>query len=1123
MSGIFKSAAMSLLRRALQTLLYKYLSDVDVEGVNLPSLYDSDGHSGWGVRLKNVQLRQGVALKELPGKRRHVKKRRKKRPMNTKETKPNDQTDKKDSKVSSNEPGASENDAFLESEATIAPTTITTTTTTTSSSWWPFWRSSTTEAVSTEQHTLLESTNNDLREPSRIEPAPIVFEQDALEETENDEHSLDDEDDEQEEEEDFPYILRLGKGGRIQVLDVRLVGSDIHVMVEDGFLCIEAIRVRPKQTSAESQQQPQQQQGNTQTANGLNSVSNLADAAAATTSAASATVPNTGVPASSDEWNTPGDRVLAENVLARYLSALPNLFLRDLRIQIILRNDIAVDTDESEERNVSGEDDDHSSNELGSNDAMVEISIEFLSITDGGDFLGKYRFSNDDENDGSEQDEDDYNNSRKNNPLSTQQDNDNRYVENEFLTKRIRTGRGPDGGVVIRIIPPGPLLLRETSELHRKTLWARYSWDKATQFCLLRCSGLDVNTRIFLGTRQELEGRNNAWYTDDYDYDMDFNTFAGVDYIAPGGQSPDRQPLPPIQKQSTDMFDDEKFWEYEGAAGYQALDNGIQYSGMKSAFHKVARNMYPSRCSNDHLPCEHCSLCWEGSPGTLHKHSLDNAAPMPGLVISLVTRDPLEVNVDRQSLEVLGNILGLLQKPKVPEPVPNQSNDPLERSLRDLAVNEDVSEPLGASRYSLQVNMADSDDEKDAVGSNTPSYNSETDDIKVSFPVYMQPEKIQILGLHLSEVRFRVHVLDPSGVPDQGLSYCYWDMLAKCITMDHQKLSTSIKSYSDLRLDAGHVIVKEYKGALNRQLLSCGLRPRVVDFDEATIETMRTMEDECNRSAWPSTAAALLDVQPPLETLSYERRDRHGIQFRYINVTSYLADKDFSRTLLNAWLGPSVVNAPYAIKDQVPLIISEARRVIQGQPVSTNPGNQTPDISLDALMKYKLHVDGGSFKLTPKFDVRLPLTTFGGERSLETGIFIESLLERVNFKFNEPSSNSVIARGLTLQQLVALPETVRLAILLFFDDLGPLSRALCVKKESNSFLQCSAVNKALLKVSKRSARRKHQASSNSESRAPDRRQILMTELLKLDDDSLERLWQSHVRFDRQNSNATPKR
>ena len=73
MSYLLKTAAMSLLSKTLQTFLYKYLSDVDVEGVALPSVYDG---SGWGVRLSNVKLRDGVQLMEqMPGKRKKSRQR----------------------------------------------------------------------------------------------------------------------------------------------------------------------------------------------------------------------------------------------------------------------------------------------------------------------------------------------------------------------------------------------------------------------------------------------------------------------------------------------------------------------------------------------------------------------------------------------------------------------------------------------------------------------------------------------------------------------------------------------------------------------------------------------------------------------------------------------------------------------------------------------------------------------------------------------------------------------------------------------------------------------------------------------------------------------------------------
>ena len=67
---MLRSAALTLLSKTLLTFLYKYLSDVDVEGVEMPSYFgtSSDGQaSGWGVRLSKVRLREGAELMILPG------------------------------------------------------------------------------------------------------------------------------------------------------------------------------------------------------------------------------------------------------------------------------------------------------------------------------------------------------------------------------------------------------------------------------------------------------------------------------------------------------------------------------------------------------------------------------------------------------------------------------------------------------------------------------------------------------------------------------------------------------------------------------------------------------------------------------------------------------------------------------------------------------------------------------------------------------------------------------------------------------------------------------------------------------------------------------------------------
>jgi hypothetical protein len=149
--------------------------------------------------------------------------------------------------------------------------------------------------------------------------------------------------------------------------------------------------------------------------------------------------------------------------------------------------------------------------------------------------------------------------------------------------------------------------------------------------------------------------------------------------------------------------------------------------------------------------------------------------------------------------------------------------------------------------------------------------------------------------------------------------------------MDYQSLSYVPRSFQDIRLDIGHVTAMEYKGVSKKQIISLGLRQRAINFDEMTIETLRTKEELSNRSPWPSTAAALLDVQPPLETLAYEERDRHGVQFRYFSVSRQDEQKQSTRSHVHLRIGPASVDVQYAIKDQIPAIIREARITLFGR------------------------------------------------------------------------------------------------------------------------------------------------------------------------------------------------
>jgi hypothetical protein len=93
------------------------------------------------------------------------------------------------------------------------------------------------------------------------------------------------------------------------------------------------------------------------------------------------------------------------------------------------------------------------------------------------------------------------------------------------------------------------------------------------------------------------------------------------------------------------------------------------------------------------------------------------------------------------------------------------------------------------------------------------------------------------------------------------------------------------------------------------------------------------------------------------------------------------------------------------------------------------------------------------------------------------------------------------------------PEGIRLCVLLFVNDLGPLETALGLKHEPNSFLRYRGVNKAIVKVANHSSKLKRKKSKSCIT--SDRREEMLAQLLSLDDTAfvtaLQDLWSLHQR------------
>eukprot|EP00977_Amphora_coffeiformis_P020796 scaffold8526_cov153-Amphora_coffeaeformis.AAC.1 len=629
-----------------------------------------------------------------------------------------------------------------------------------------------------------------------------------------------------------------------------------------------------------------------------------------------------------------------------------------------------------------------------------------------------------------------------------------------------------------------------------------------------------------------------TWYGDtDFDeYTVDSMLFGGVDYIAPGPQPP----LPPMPENSPlDRGDEEgQLWTLPGATTYRIDVNGIQSSFVNTSFHRVARGMHPKTCTRDHLPCEYCDYCWDTKPGVPMQHSYDLAAPLGGLVFNIMIRDPLEVNVDRPTLQIIGLLLQLFKKPTTPASatvVGNQAvsgkldseetedcqPQPLQRSVSLLSKSSQVSldshtstqgdgrrpKLLRSRSYTGRITETSEDERSEEIVHEEPDFG----DISSAFPSYMSPEKVQYAGIYVGQVVFRVHLMKEEMSTESGYGFCFWQLLAKCVTIDQHSLSGDVTPFSDVRFDCGFLTVTSFKGNEQRLLVSLGSRQRVVEFDEATVETMMTRGEDCQRPPWPTTASVLLDIPPPLESLVFETRERHAFQIRFVSSRDLEKRKDRSSAHLK--LGSTSISMPFASIREIAKVVREARFTINPQLKQTeNPSegaqpSVTPVMD-ERLMKYRLQLDGARIYLEPLIDTRLPMCTLRGERSSLVGLSLETILEKIQIRYGRQYAPTIMdEQRLSLESLARLPEQLRLRILLCLDDLNPLACALGMKSEENSFLRCRSINKRIVRVANKKKKRPTLRLDEQISR----RQFLMQELMNLDDDELEDLYETHMR------------
>lgn len=890
--------------------------------------------------------------------------------------------------------------------------------------------------------------------------------------------------------------LRVGHGGRIGTLNAKIVGKDYHITVEDADLVLE---IAPKPIS-NTDDAGEAGTGDAATADDVKEAERSVKAA------------------SMSARSTTEDRVMQNSRLARYLAAIPNLYLRDCRVRIILKgsdsreagpdadkggtdannNETSTHTDGKGENNA----------EESSSSTTYIVGIDFLSVTGGeDDFLAHAR------------------NNNEGGPLGqicnapSFREGGIDDTQNEFLRKRVRTGKGPEGGIFIQVISPLQDKRRypqyyagrpnipscaSSSELS-STRWAVKTFASAMDMCLLRLSGLDVSARILLGRRKELEAvaiadANTKYATPDeaqdyyFDYDGEL-VMMGTDYFSAG--------VAPNNDGMLDHMEKGEITEDE------APNNEIETIPIPSNFHRIGRGMRKHGCKeHSHLPSHDCSQCWsyvvQSSSEEEYEMEQDEVMPLPGLVLYFAITDPIEVNIERQGLESLNALKALFS--------PGTSQDAKTRN--------DGTDSASISNDQIVTIEAEG----------TPNDSEEN-----GFPSFMKPEAVHIVGVHLASVCLRLQAMKSDGTKEDGLAFTYWEMQLGALTVDSQNLNAKELAFKDMRMSIGQILLYELRGVCRKRLVRLGLDP---------VENISAANSQENCTAPPTqlcTAATILGVSSSFDALRLLHRQENAVHFRFINIpvsseVNPTHGLPMRRRCIDVKLGSIDADLPPDFNSDVMTAKKEAMASVMGSTIKESDHDASSETSvstkastpLPSLLEYTARLDGGKFNMRPRIKCAFPATTLSGQSSSEEGFSIHSVLNRVKFEYGKRNRADVhlpqTKGNVGIHKFAQLPEACRMGVLFYLEDLRSLEKALGMKENpTHFFLRCRNISQRLgematlnsppdgSKESKTHGRKaKHsKAKTSSSTSRSDRKRQLVEKLKNLSIDELEKLLAAH--------------
>jgi hypothetical protein len=1155
---MFSYVAKTLLSKTLRTFLRTYLDDIELEGINWSSTVDQKNNSGnnsrqgsgssssgWGVQLSNVKLREGMELVKLPGKRKRtviVKKKVKRSNKENKTQSPSSATkaaeaaetdtprasnrrkinlDRKNVPFEAELPLFNTNEQPpLEEESNDADDNIIVTIDETAvQPQQPYHRDrvfsedySDNGYLSSNPSTPKQSRSgfcgiiptaicknngnsinhhfSKIQKYSADEISPfddddqrslgsrsVSFDESSIDNHKNERDyylappppcnltdlPLDDDNYDDNDQESYIEIeeeciveddmaLVVGAGGVIGTLNIRVVDKELHITVEDAHLILE---VMPKEVVSETKASSPSKASKPVTVERTTSTSSEADLASATSK--------------NDENTTIGEKVKQKSMFAKILSMIPMLFLRDCRVTLILPEEV----DSSGE----GDENDEASNDSCDNCIVFELGIDFLSVTSGDDIVDVFQRNTADtppskphrRGGNSVPNE----NQRASAERDTRHGQDSNYI---YERRRIRTGKGPEGGLWLKIHRPNASDIvygrkkRSNYSPTDKQKWARRRFLDSSQAFCFRCSGIDLHARLVSEKREAVDEDPKNILSDEFeDYTMDSMLF-GVDYIDPASitRHANKQKML-IEQRTTPAVDKLKTSERN------VDSNGIESIPFSSNFHWIAQNRHRSGCPTSYIPLEECVQCWNTcieKPSS--SSTMDTSMPLPGSVFSLSITDPIEMSVDRNHLDALGYLLSMF----ISTTNPNKSED--DNNQADMMpAQEEVGLP---QRNKTPVEGFDID----------------------SFPSYMQPDSIYISDIHILQLTIRIHALRPSPENDFGLRFGFWELNATSLCCEDQQIDSDELKLSDMTFYIRSLKCLEYKGTCEHSIITVG---PVTGLPAKSLNGQNEVF-----VPYPSTASQILEV-PLSSAFDVDMDSSYAVHARLIHRG---ASKDKLRKqngFVTLKTGTFHVDIDHSLIGSITSAVNEAKLILVGEQekATTKPSLESKiassKLKAEPLWLLQVATKGGNLSYQSLVKVKLPASRYQAKNGTD-GFSLETFLNGLGVEYGQSSLETPMPTSLA--SISVLPESLRLHILLYLDDLSPLEEALKIKrkKKTSAFLRSHTVSKKLSKLQPTAFKRR-MISVKEETH---RRNDLLSRLQSLDVESLEALLAIHDSF-----------